>query len=280
VSEAIFCGPDHSTRKVGTIGKPKGCIAKLVDDDLNEVPLGEIGELAIKGDIVMKGYFRNPQASEEVLKDDWFYSGDLATVDEEGFYRIVGRKKNMINRSGSALYPEDITTVIVAMEQVNDAITIGLPDQFLGESVVSCVVKDESYGLTEQDVIDQCRDKLAPEKVPNHILFMESFPRGPAGKIELAKVKTLAEKMQNNADTNISGSITEQVIQLATGIFKELTDSLSPKTTPDTCLGWDSLAQLQLVVALEKNFQIKLGARDVMNIKSLADAIEVVKQHS
>jgi long-chain acyl-CoA synthetase len=279
VSQAIFCGPDLSTKKMGTIGKPKGCIAKIVDADLNEVPLGEIGELAIKGDIVMKGYFRNPQANDEVLKGYWFFSGDLATIDEEGFYRIVGRKKNMINRSGAALYPEDITTVIVAMDQVNDAITIGLPDQFLGECVVSCVVTADNAGLTEQDVINQCRDKLAPEKVPNHILFMESFPRGPAGKVELSKVETSAENMLNNTETNVSGSIAEQVIQLASGIFKEPADSLSPNTTPNLCMGWDSLAQLQLVVALEKNFQIKLGARDVMNIKSLSDAIEIVVVH-
>lgn len=280
VSEAIFCGPDQSTRKIGTIGKPKGCIVKIVDDELNEVTIGEIGELAIKGDIVMKGYFRNPQASDEVLKEGWFYSGDLATVDSDGFYKIVGRKKNMINRSGAALYPEDITTVIVTMEQVNDAITIGLPDRFLGESVVSCVVAVINSGLTEQDVINQCRKRLAPEKVPNHVIFMESFPRGPAGKVELSKVKANAENMLNNTETDVSGSIAEQVIQLASGIFKEPSNSLSSNTTPDSCLGWDSLAQLQLVVSLEKNFQIKLGARDVMNIKSLADAIDIVSQHA
>lgn len=165
VSQAMFCGPDPSTRKVGTIGRPKGCEAKIVDAESNEVLAGGTGELALKGDIVMRGYFRNQQATDEVLKDNWFYTGDLATVDEEGFYRIVGRKKNMINRGGLALYPEDITAVIIAMEQVADAVTIGLPDKASGECVVSCVIPNSSK-LTKQEVIDQCREQLAPEKCP------------------------------------------------------------------------------------------------------------------
>lgn len=280
VSEAMYCGPDEATRKMGTIGKPRGCEARIVDDEYHEVATGEVGELALKGDIVMKGYFRNQKATDEVLKEGWFYTGDLATVDSDGFYRIVGRKKNMINRSGLALYPEDITTVVVAMNAVDDAITIGLPDQFLGECVVTCVVAKSNTNLTQQDVISQCRTLLAPEKVPNHVLFMDVFPRGPAGKIEVAKVKKAAENMLNNTDVNVSGSVSNQVIQLAAGIFKVPMESLSPETSPDSTDGWDSLAQLQLVVALEKNFQIKLGARDIMNIKTLSNAIELVEQHS
>ena len=279
VSEAIFCGPSANTRKIGTIGKPKGCEAKIVDEDLNNVSDGTVGELALKGDIVMRGYFRNPQATDEVIKNGWFLTGDLATVDNDGFYQIVGRKKNMINRSGLALYPEDITTVILDLDGVIDAITIGLPDDLLGEQVVSCVVKTDSSSLCEKTIIDHCRDKLAPEKVPNSILFMSEFPRGPAGKVELSKVKGSAEKQLNNTINEVSGSIPNQVISLAADIFKEDINKLNVSTTSGVQQGWDSLAQLQLIVALEKNFQIKLGARDVMNIKTLGNAISVVELH-
>lgn len=278
VSQAMFCGPDPSTRKIGTIGKPKGCEAKIVDAESNEVLAGETGELVLKGDIVMRGYFRNQQATDEVLKDNWFYTGDLATVDEEGFYRIVGRKKNMINRGGLALYPEDITAAIISMKQVTDAITIGLPDQLVGECVVSCVIAGDPE-LTKQDVIDQCREKLAQEKIPNHIIFMKEFPRGAAGKVERSKIEITARNILNKAEADISGSVSEQVLQVAASIFNAPIDSLSSASTPDSVVGWDSLAQLQLVVGLEKNFQIKLSARDVMNIESLADAIKQIEQH-
>ena len=112
VSEAIYCGPQPDTRKVGTIGKPDGVSIKVVDDAGNELAQGESGELVLQGDIVMNGYFRNEEATNEVLKDGWFFTGDLAKVDEEGFVVITGRKKNVIIRGGVNVYPEDLSNTV------------------------------------------------------------------------------------------------------------------------------------------------------------------------
>ena len=276
VSQAIFCGPEQSSRRMGTIGKPIGCIAKIVDVEGNEVNIGDSGELLLKGDLIMNGYFRNEEATSSVLQDGWFATGDLATLDDEGFYRIVGRKKNMINRTGLALYPEDITTVLLGVNGINEATTVGLPDPFLEEVVVSCVVLAASVNLSENEIIAYCREHLAPEKIPNHIVFFDSFPYGPAGKIEIQKVKKQAQQYLSGAETSTSGSVMEQTFALAASIFKTPINELKPESTQETLVGWDSLGQLQLVVALEKHFNISLSARDVMNIKSLENAVEIV----
>jgi long-chain acyl-CoA synthetase len=134
VSEAIYCGPTPGTRRMGTIGKPVDCEARIVDEAGGDVEPGEVGELVLRGDNVMKGYFRNPEATGDVIKEGWFHSGDLATRDREGFFRIVGRKKNVIIRGGLNVYPEDVTHAILSMSGVLDAVTFGLPDILQGDS--------------------------------------------------------------------------------------------------------------------------------------------------
>lgn len=280
VCEALYCGPSEETRKIGTVGKPLGCEARIVDRDGNPVNDGEIGELTLRGDVVMKGYFRNPEANHEAMQQGWFFTGDLARIDEEGFYQIVGRKKNVIIRGGINIYPEDISETIVSIDGVLDAVTVGLQDTLLGERVVSCVLASDNQKLEVQEIIDYCRDQLSAEKIPNDILIVEDLPRGPAGKVELAKVKAMASRLLIEAEIGVgAGTVEQQVFQIAANTFKVAMSKLNIKSNFASTEGWDSLAHLEFITAIERNFGIRLGTVDIIKMNSLEDAIQLVKKY-
>jgi long-chain acyl-CoA synthetase len=272
VSEAIYCGPGEDSRRIGTIGKPNGAEARIVGLAGEAVPAGEIGELTLRGPLIMKGYFRNPEATAEVIKDGWFHTGDLATVDADGFYRIVGRKKSVIIRGGLNVYPEDVTKVLRAVPGVLDAVTFGMQDAIWGETVVSCVVPVAGRTLAETDLIAACRAGLAPERVPSHVHIFDDFPRGPAGKIVLNEIKALVEARRAEAAPQGTGDVETRLIGLAASCFQVEPSSLSLASTSDGTTGWDSLTHVNLVDAIEEAFVIKLSPRDIMRLGSLADA--------
>ena len=197
VCEALYCGPDDETRKIGTVGKPVDCAARIVDDASKDVAQGQVGELILKGDNVMRGYFRQPKETAEVPSNGWFHTGDLAKIDDEGFYSIVGRKKDVIITAGINVYPEDVTAVIRSMPDVVDAVTFGLNDDVWGERVVSCVqASDEN--VTIEAVAAHCGANLSREKLPNKIFIFPDFPRGPAGKVITSEIKELVYSEINN----------------------------------------------------------------------------------
>jgi long-chain acyl-CoA synthetase len=195
VTESLYCGPSDATRRIGTIGKPVDCEARVVGDDGSPVPPGTPGELCLKGPHVMKGYFRNPEETVKVLRDGWLLTGDIATVDEDGFYRIVGRKKNVIITGGINVYPEDVTNVVRAMPGVADAVTFGLPDEVFGERVVCCIQPEAGASLGPNDVRRHCRQSMATYKIPRDVHFIDALPRGPVGKIQIEEVKRMLQAM-------------------------------------------------------------------------------------
>ena len=277
VSEAIYCGPTPETRRIGTIGKPVDCRARLLDADGNQVAQGEVGELALKGDNVMAGYFRNPEATAEVMRDGWLLTGDLATVDADGFYRIVGRSKNVVIRGGINVYPEDVSRTILAIPGVLDAVTFGMEDAILGERVVSCLTLDGSVELSAEQVIARCRERMSPEKVPSDVHILDQLPRGPGGNVVIGEVKSIvAERYGRNLDRG--GLTTEaQVLATAAATFKVPVDCLAPESTHQTTRAWTSLAHVEFILALEETFSVSLTAKDVMSIATLGDAIRIVK---
>ena len=279
VSCATFCGPSKETRRIGTIGKPVDCEARIVDGDGMGVALGDTGELCLRGDNITCGYFDDPDATAAVLQDGWFSTGDLATIDDEGFIRIVGRKKNVIIRGGINVYPEDVDSVLAGHASVQSAVTVGLKDGFLGEKVVSCIVP-ENIGTppTSEELLAYCRPLLAGEKIPNQILMFESLPRGSAGKIELAKVRSMAAHTLSVDEPDSDDSTSEKVLAVAARIFQQPIAALSPDLTEDRMEGWNSLSYLEFVMALERQFDFELAPADVMNIRCLGDAIEIVER--
>jgi len=187
LSESIGPGCVHlgveNIRKVGAIGVP-GYLweAKIVDEEGNDVPQGEVGELAVKGPGVMKCYYKNPEATAECIHGDWLYTGDMARQDEEGFYYLVDRKKDVIISGGENLYPVQIEDFLRRYDKIKDVAVIGMPHPRLGEIAAAIIELKDGVECTEQEINDFCAE-LPRYKRPRKIIF-EHVPRNATGKIE------------------------------------------------------------------------------------------------
>ena len=181
---ASFNHPDRE-RKPGSIGTPiDGVEMKVVDDDGNEVPQGEPGEILIRGHNVMKGYWNRPEATEEAIDDEgWFKSGDMATIDEDGYFFIVDRKKDLIIRGGYNVYPREIEEVIYEHPAVREAAVVGVAHDELGEEVGAAVALKADSECTEDEIRAHCKEQVAAYKYPRVVWFVDELPKGPTGKI-------------------------------------------------------------------------------------------------
>jgi long-chain acyl-CoA synthetase len=191
---ASFNMPDRE-RKPGTIGIAiPGCEMKLVDLDGNDVPAGDgVGEIAIRGDNVMKGYWQNPEATAEAIPDGWFRTGDLATVDDEGYFTIVDRKKDMILRGGMNVYPREVEEVLYSHPDVLEAAVVAVPDDLLGEEVGAAVAMRPGAAATLEDVQGFVKERIAAYKYPRHIWAVAELPKGATGKILRREVRKPAD---------------------------------------------------------------------------------------
>ncbi len=200
-SPLTHCNPVYGMRKTGSVGVPvSDTDAKLVDiqDGVTEMPIGVEGELLIRGPQIMKGYWNRPEATDEMIKDGWLYTGDLATMDEDGYFRIVGRKKDMILCSGYNVYPDEVDRVLMGHPAVLEAATIGVPDERRGETVKSFIVLKPDAKVTAEDLVAYCREHLAAYKIPRFVEFRDSLPKSTVLKIlrrelrdeEMAKLQT------------------------------------------------------------------------------------------
>jgi long-chain acyl-CoA synthetase len=179
-------------RKVLSIGKPLwGVTMRVADAAGRPLPPGRehVGEILIRGHNVMKGYLRRPEATAETLRDGWLHSGDLGYVDEDGFYFIVDRAKDLVIRGGYNVYPREIEEVLYAHPSILEAAVIGKPDERLGEEVVAVVALREGASASAEDIIAYTRERLAAYKYPREIRFMAELPKGPSGKILKAALR-------------------------------------------------------------------------------------------
>ncbi len=173
----------QSRPKLNSIGLPlPGIVIKIVDDEGNEAPVGESGELIAKGPNIMKGYLDRPDETANTVKDGWLYTGDVAKMDEEGYFYIVDRMKDMILVSGFNVYPNEVEDAIAHMGGVSEVAVIGVPDDQSGEAPKAFVVK-ASDGLTEDEIRAHCKDYLTGYKRPKEIEFIEEIPKSPVGKL-------------------------------------------------------------------------------------------------
>ncbi|MBF8757141.1 long-chain-fatty-acid--CoA ligase FadD2 [Pseudomonas guariconensis] len=192
-SPVASTNPYGSLARLGTVGIPvPGTAFKVIDDEGNELPLGERGELCIKGPQVMKGYWRQPEATAQTLDaDGWLKTGDIAVIDPDGFTRIVDRKKDMIIVSGFNVYPNEIEDVIMGHPKVANCAAIGVPDERSGEAVKLFVVPREA-GLSVEELKAYCKANFTGYKVPKHIVLRESLPMTPVGKILRRELRDIA----------------------------------------------------------------------------------------
>ncbi len=181
-----IANPILGLKKEGSIGIPfPGVDVRLVDLETGEkdVPQGEPGELIIKSPFVMKEYWENPEKTAETLKNGWLYTGDIAYMDEEGYFYIVDRKKDMIIAGGYNIYPRDIDEVLFQHPKILDAIAVGIPHEYRGETVKAFIVLRQGETATEDEIIDFCKEKLAIYKVPKIVEFIEDLPKSAVGKV-------------------------------------------------------------------------------------------------
>lgn len=179
-------------RKVFSIGVPMFGVELKIFDELDKaLPPGKdnVGEIVIRGHNVMKGYWRNPEATAEAFKGGWFHTGDLGYVDEQGYYFIVDRKKEMIIRGGFNVYPREVEEVIYAHPAVAEAAVIGVPDERLGEEVKAVVSLKPGAKATEAAIIAFVKERLAAYKYPRTVQFVDTLPKGPTGKILKKELK-------------------------------------------------------------------------------------------
>lgn len=188
--------PINGLQKAGSIGIPiPNTDARIVDAATGtaEMTVGEVGELIVKGPQVMKGYWKLPEETEHALRNGWLYTGDLAKMDSDGYFYIIGRKKELIIASGYNVYPIEVEDILYAHPKVLEAAVVGVPDPYRGETVKAFVVLKENEQLSEEELIQYCRDQLAVYKVPHAVEFLQEFPKTAVGKI---LKRSLKEQLQ------------------------------------------------------------------------------------
>lgn len=188
-------------KKPTSIGHPSlGCEAKIVDENMKEVPTGVVGEIAVKGPNVADGYYNNPEETAKFFRNGWFLTGDLGRVDEEGFFYVVSRKKDMINRGGENVYPVEVENVICMHPKVLEVAVYGAPDKVMGEKVAASIVPVPGTTLTPEEIKEFCSDKLAKYKIPEYIIFTTALPKNPGGKVIKEKLtEELAHQIKQGA---------------------------------------------------------------------------------
>ena len=175
---------DYPRSKIGSVGKPQMHVdVRIVDRSGNDLPAGERGELLIKGPGVTPGYWRLPEVTALSIADDWLHSGDVAVRDEDGYYYIVDRWKDMFISGGENVYPAEVENVLYQLPQVAEAAVIGVPDERWGEVGRAIVVLKPGQSITEDELIAHCRDHIGRYKVPRSVIFVDKLPRNPAGKV-------------------------------------------------------------------------------------------------
>jgi long-chain acyl-CoA synthetase len=204
-SPVTHCNPVNEDIRPGTVGVPfPDTDARITDPDTwEDLPFGTIGEMTVKGPQVMSGYWKRPEETAAVLRGGWLHTGDLATMDEDGYFRIVDRKKDLIIASGYNVYPREIDDVLYSHSKVLEAAAIGVPSDYRGETVKAFIVLKDGENASADEIITFCREHLAAYKVPRIIEFRDELPKTLIGKVLRRELRTEAET-QKDADSAAS----------------------------------------------------------------------------
>lgn len=175
--------PPSKQRRPGSCGMPIGNEMRVFDENDRELPVGELGEIVLRGPNIFKGYFKNPEATAKAFANGWFHTGDIGYRDPDGFFYIADRKSDMIIRGGENIYPREIDDVLYTHPAVAHAAVIGVPDKLYGEEVAAFVVLKDHESVTAEDLMAFCREHLADFKCPKTVHFVDDIPKGPTGKL-------------------------------------------------------------------------------------------------
>ncbi len=193
-SPVVCSNPVDGLKKVGSVGPPiPGVEVKIVDYEDKEVPVGQVGEIVVRGPNVMKGYYNREEETSWVMRNGWFHTDDLAYMDGDGYVFIIDRKKDLIIRGGLNVHPREVEDVLYNHPKVFDVAVVGVPDPVWGEEVMAIVLLREGEKMDPQELQDYCRDKLARYKIPRYIHFVEEMPKTSSGKLLKYELKQLME---------------------------------------------------------------------------------------
>jgi acyl-CoA synthetase (AMP-forming)/AMP-acid ligase II len=186
----VLDGPPEVTRRLRSAGQPMtGCEVRIMGPDGNFCPPGVAGEIVIRSEALMAGYWNNHAATLETLTNGWLHTGDIGETDTEGFVYVVDRAKDMIVSGGENIYSREVEEALLSHPGIADAAVVGAPDERWGETVMAFVVRRDGAALTPDDIIAHCRDKIAGYKRPRAVTFVEALPKLPNGKVEKFKLR-------------------------------------------------------------------------------------------
>jgi len=184
--------PLDGLKKVGSIGLPmKGTEMRIIDDDGNELPPGKEGEIVIRGPMLMKGYWNKPEETAEILRKGWLHTGDIGYVDEDGYFWITDRKKDLIIKAGENISPRIVEEVLFKHPKVSEAAVIGIRDEVYGENIKAFVVLRPEQTATSEEIIEYCQTKLTNFLVPKEVALMKTLPKNLVGKVLKKELRKL-----------------------------------------------------------------------------------------
>jgi len=277
VAGSLFCGPLPETYRKYTVGKPVDCRIRIIDEAGEELGAGHIGELCVQGPHVIQNYWADPAQTKEAIKEGWFYTGDLASRDKDGFVTIRGRKKNLIISGGINIQPEEVTECLLEHPAVSEACALGVPDEVFGEMLVAAIVLKPGYSATNVEIVEHCRELLEEKKVPARLHIVSTLPKGVSGKVLVNELReelcreSLKKQLVNN------GNYADDVLNIAAESFQVPVSRLSLRDTSQTVAGWDSLAHLIFITSLEDHFKIHFNTAEVITLNSIQKATELIK---
>ena len=269
----LYSGLNEGQRRVGSIGKPHGAEIRIVGEQENDAAPGETGELWLKSGSMMDGYINNPEATAACLEDGWLRTGDLVRQDADGFVFIVGRIKEMISFAGHTVAPSELVEALMMHPEVSAATVAGLSSEEWGEIPIAFVVREEDSEVDAGALLEHCRLHLSEYKVPRELVFVEELARTPTGKVMNAAM--VARHLEQNAIE--SGDVDHQVLAIAQACFRTASPP-GPGASPATEPGWDSLAHMDLLLRIEKAFDIRFSAREIMMLEDMGSVIDLVRQ--
>jgi amino acid adenylation domain-containing protein len=294
----VFSNPvPPGKNKIGSPGLPWGFEARIIDRQGTDVPSGEAGEVLIRGDGLMKGYYKDPEGTAAVMDSDgWLHTGDLARRDEDGYFFIVGRSKELIIKGGVNIAPRQIDEVLESHPAVLEAAAVGAPDRYFGEDAVAFVVLRPGATADEKELLAFCETRLGHFKTPSRVHFLKELPKGPSGKVQrlrlldpailsavvaTTQLETKTVTINGNghrSDSNLAsmGSSIEQIIAAA---WEEVL--AVPHVDPDTnffALGGHSLLAIQCLSKLRNKLPIVLTLADFFESSTVTKQVELVRQ--
>lgn len=276
VAGGLFCIPGTTNYKIGTIGKPIDCEAKIINEQGNECAINESGELILKGDNIFCGYLNNAAATNEAIKNNWFYTGDIAQKDADGVYKITGRKKNMIKAGGFSIHPEEITEILQHHPSIFEAWTIGHTDSVYGEIIISFIVPKEDEKIETHELTEYCSTNLEPEKIPAKFIFLDEIPKTHSGKTDVQKLITFVST--SKISINNQRELENNIKLLAAEVFRTNPDLLTLKSNAFNVSGWDSFSIMNLITNIEEAYSVNFKTSEIMSIKKIEDIIKILEK--